>query len=1112
MSGSNLGIHISATDTASATVKQLQSTLAQFEGLLAQVGREATTSGAAISAHAQKSTDNLKAQIAAIKEEIAAYGGQAAGIRGVTAALGEQATAAAVVHRTLQQGIDVTTGVESSRAMKSAAASASVLATSLGAAAEADARFRDIQLSTVGALNETTAATERAAMATRGLGRSRAMSGVGGAAAVRASASGAIAGEELAIGAAIGGAGSILTKESRHIVGLFDSLARGQRGQAFSSIGAAARDAGLGVAGLASSIAGMTVIMGTAALLHGAENLGKWAEGLRATASATGMTVRELSGLQAALVHTGADADSANAALRRFADNTAKGIADPKSDITDAWQKLGVSLEELRTKGSTTSGALHLLADAFVRTNDSENKTDAMTKIAGRSYETLIRIIQDGGPAFDALIEQMGKTGKVVDELGSKSLAQTGEAVRTLGESMSGDFTQAIITAGGSVETFVEILLGLERTLYAIGAIVIAPIVIPYRIVKAAGQAAADTGISMTDGSAEFNPYTLGQTPSTAPTKPIINPDVAYGPQQGVMKADVGPPKVKGAEASVMATMRDQMNEAALAASKTTTNRAQATQREGEAEIAVMQKTLATATLTAAQRTQIHSEMVAKQLSLSNASMSAGATVARQDYSNFAAAEKLKISEAQGSSTKIQAIYSEWLTAAEGRYRQSAAVIANIEREKTQAINAARLSELKTNEEQEDQAARLVKLNTELARFSGGGAAGARDEKTVGPAMDMQRAQQARDEAAQVEATADQRISARQQLMSQAEPGSTQQIELQKEITSITIAAKSQEVQLYQKSADLVAEANKKMAASFVTFFDQMGSHFESFTSSALKALIAPQQELIREGLTTIKKSMQGQELAKAAGSMIMGIAGDLGKAVEGALGHVVAGALSGGASNSVGELLGTWMSKAVSSIAPGLMGAGTSAATGAATTATTTAAIATGAATTGTAIAAGATATVTGITTAIVASTTAIVGAITGSTASEVLATDVGHPSLLGFSMAGGGIIPSAAGGMLAGGMGGSLAILHPKEMVLPANISQAVQNMTTGGLSRDGSSTSTTHSANLNYSPTINTSSRSRGGTGMSRSEFSQMMSTHSGAMMGEARNMIRSGWRPS
>jgi hypothetical protein len=47
------------------------------------------------------------------------------------------------------------------------------------------------------------------------------------------------------------------------------------------------------------------------------------------------------------------------------------------------------------------------------------------------------------------------------------------------------------------------------------------------------------------------------------------------------------------------------------------------------------------------------------------------------------------------------------------------------------------------------------------------------------------------------------------------------------------------------------------------------------------------------------------------------------------------------------------------------------------------------------------------------------------------------------------GGIVPSAAGGWVvpAMGSGGTLAMLHSQEMVLPANISQGLQNMIAGG-----------------------------------------------------------------
>ena len=42
---------------------------------------------------------------------------------------------------------------------------------------------------------------------------------------------------------------------------------------------------------------------------------------------------------------------------------------------------------------------------------------------------------------------------------------------------------------------------------------------------------------------------------------------------------------------------------------------------------------------------------------------------------------------------------------------------------------------------------------------------------------------------------------------------------------------------------------------------------------------------------------------------------------------------------------------------------------------------------------------------------------------------------------------MPSAAGGMVVGGTGGTFAILHHQEMVLPAPISRGVQEMVNRG-----------------------------------------------------------------
>jgi hypothetical protein len=52
---------------------------------------------------------------------------------------------------------------------------------------------------------------------------------------------------------------------------------------------------------------------------------------------------------------------------------------------------------------------------------------------------------------------------------------------------------------------------------------------------------------------------------------------------------------------------------------------------------------------------------------------------------------------------------------------------------------------------------------------------------------------------------------------------------------------------------------------------------------------------------------------------------------------------------------------------------------------------------------------------------------------------------SLFGFER--GGIVPSAAGGMIVGPGHGTLAMLHPREMVLPSRLSEGMQRMTSGG-----------------------------------------------------------------
>ncbi len=80
----------------------------------------------------------------------------------------------------------------------------------------------------------------------------------------------------------------LFTQEARHVVAAFDGLARGQRGQVMASLGAAMRDTGVGATGLVAGVGGFVAFMTGAAILRGAESMGKWAEETKAAAEAAG--------------------------------------------------------------------------------------------------------------------------------------------------------------------------------------------------------------------------------------------------------------------------------------------------------------------------------------------------------------------------------------------------------------------------------------------------------------------------------------------------------------------------------------------------------------------------------------------------------------------------------------------------------------------------------------------------------------------------------------------------------------------------------------------------------------------------------------------------------
>jgi hypothetical protein len=917
-----------------------------------------------------------------------------------------------------------------------------------------------------------------------------------------------------------------------------------------SSIGSAARDAGLGVAGLATSLVGLVAIMGGAAIIRGADNMGKWATQTRAAASAAGMSLEAYSSLQGALALTGVKADSADATLRRLAINLGAAIANPAGLTAEAFHNLGISQEQLVATGGNVEAAFKLLSDAFVRNADGANKSANLNQILGRSFENLIPAMQKGSEGFAELQAKAEALGYTLTDKTATAMEQTGEKSRSLGEAIEGNAIKAFQDWEPVINVLIDLLKTLSDTigivLGGLGKLASAPITALQAVTSYVGQTSAGSGhIERIGNRPVWRPGAAQQDTTMSPTAP-------GEPEVGGTAGKVQPaPLVKtGGAETPLEKMRLEMAQAADAASKTAgAGRIAREQAEGKAEIAVMQKTLQEATLNATQRDAIQTELSNKERSLrdqlATSQEAAGTKAAKQSYEDFAAGEKEKIAAADGSSAAIIATYDEWISAAEGKYKQHISVIESLERQKVQAVNSARLGEIKEGASLEEQVnkSRIV-MGQAQTIAAGRGSGGAQGQGNV----QAQVAQLAA-EAQQIQTSAQNEVASLMQVMQTADEGSATQKAAAQEILTVVTQAKQQEIELYNKAAEATKAASQKATEAFTQMFDQFGSSLQTAFGSIFQAVVAPQVDLIKAGLTTIKYNERSSEIQAAVGKLLTSLGdsilkglGDLasklaGQAVAGLL-HVTGDAAQGGLGSvlgaGVGKLFGvaqqapqaasfgiagtqlqlaaTQLQAAAAALtgaggAAGAGGVGAGAAAGAggaaASAATTTAPIVSAITATSAAQTGATTAATAANTAATTAQTAALTGAIAAQTATEAAAMQIPKP--LGFAR--GGIVPSAAGGMVAGGVGGTLAILHPREMVLPAHLSEGVQRMINGPNSGGNSS-----NANINYNPTVNVASRGRGGTGMTRAEFSQMLSTHSGGLLGEARNMARSGWRPA
>lgn len=1217
MADNQLNIAITATDSASDRIKQIQIEIRTLERNLAAATQQAANWGGAAAAAAEKAAAAAKAEIAALREQASALKGTSEAQTRSAAASREYAESLAVVNANLsgaaarlaeqRMGLNETTlayirlkdaaastaatqiaslqavtgaqlfgaygrragmGQERLSAEESAgaftrgglttaesAAGMSEASVAVAAAAE-KMNFSPAAASAKAAaqaIREGKSATEALAKATEAATAAQAQLASAArevAVALEAArAAGASESEIITIGADTAaaslkkassamheadGASTLLGRSMRHIVGLFDALARGQIGQAVSSIASGMKDAGVGAVALGAGVGGLVAVMGTRAVIRHAEEYGKLTTEMRANAQAAGMSFENYQILQHALEQVGERGSEADTSLRHLSVSLSTAMQDSASRQAEAFHNLRIKQEELVATGGDVAQVMALLARANSDAADGAAKNSNMEEILGHGYEHLLTVLQGGADGYSNLMAQAKAFG-VINEEEAQQLMKTAEEARKLSIELSVDMMKAFADLGPTVRWIIgeikdfsqsirDSVSDVERWYNAVADIL---------HLQHIGGGAVPPG-----GQGKSGPQYLAESAAQ------FSPDPLSGP----------------GETSRAIRLMNQQAEAAgaTAASGQYANRRAQQQAVLQAEIDSIKKSEEAFAEGSDERKRAEEEVNAKMIQLYGSRQSAADTAARQgaaaakraakqSYEDFKAGEEEKIAAANGSASKIAAIYDEWIAAANGKYKQHVAVVEELEKKKVEAVNKGRLEAMQREEHAEDLVERAQMSMAQAGRVQ------------QGPKQQIQSYEA---EAAALDQSAQKRIQEAEIIMDTSQKDSDNYQKAAEQILDIVTKTKQKEVELYQKAE---AEYDKALAP-MTNMFDSIGSQMQSGMEGIFKAIVDPTVTLYKVGLTTIRETNRGQEIARAFGQMLMNMGNDIFKQAMNSVSQLAASAVAPAlgigtdiAQKGLGAVLSAKMGGMLGIAQPQqaqFMGAtqglgefqaalakaseavlqhsgaltGNSAATtqnsaatsvNSAGTQTNSAAHTVNASTVHTGTMAH------GVNASTVGTNTVTTGGNSIATATNTVATQTnsaaqsasGGGGLLGgvlgffgkiFALAGGGIIPSAAGGMVVGGLGGGgqLAVLHPEEMVLPMQLSRGIQDM----VSRGGGGNVSSSVANLHYSPTINTASRSRGGTGMSRNEFSQMMSSHGGSMFGEARNLMRSGWRPA
>lgn len=197
--------------------------------------------------------------------------------------------------------------------------------------------------------------------------------------------------------------------------GLAQASARAQR-----FTGQLQRDIGRDLVGtfgrLRGAIAGVVAAMGVREIAGWANRVAQAGEDAVNLSAALGITLEQFVRLQGAMTLTEGTMEDASRTMLRLAQSVSEAMESPASRAGEAFAQLGISQDELRANAHNLEGMLKLLADAFVRFENTPVKSAAFMDLMGRSMQRLVPLLSGGAAGIE-------EAKRRADELDPSALA-----------------------------------------------------------------------------------------------------------------------------------------------------------------------------------------------------------------------------------------------------------------------------------------------------------------------------------------------------------------------------------------------------------------------------------------------------------------------------------------------------------------------------------------------------------------------------------------------------------------------------------------------------------------------------------------------------------------